>query len=79
MIKIGFGDIILVDRFGIISKDSNYLDNKNKAELAEITNKHNISGSLGDALKGADIFIGVSAPNIVSAEMIKSMNKDSIV
>ncbi len=79
LIKIGFGDIILVDRFGIISKDSNYLDNKNKAELAKITNKQNISGSLGDALNGADIFIGVSAPNIVSEEMIKSMNKDSIV
>lgn len=78
LIKTGFEDIILCDRTGIISKDNSLID-KPKQELSEITNKNNITGSLSDALKGADIFIGVSAPNIVSEDMIKSMNKDSIV
>lgn len=78
LIKIGFEDIILCDRNGIISKNDVSLD-KHKKELAKITNKNNISGSLNDALKNADIFIGVSAPNIVSESMIKTMNKNSIV
>ena len=78
LIKIGFEDIIVCDRNGIISKNSNLLDNS-KQKLANLTNKNNISGSLSDALKGADVFIGVSAPNVVSEDMIKSMNKDAIV
>ena len=47
--------------------------------MTEVTNLENKSGTLADALKGADIFVGVSAPNIVSAEMVSSMNKDSIL
>lgn len=78
LIKLGFCDIILCDKNGIISKNCETLDDSKK-ELAKITNKNNITGTLGDALKNADIFIGVSAPNIVSQEMIKSMNKDAIV
>ncbi len=76
--KLGFCDIILCDKSGILSRNSKLLDDSKK-ELAYMTNKDNISGSLSDALKNADIFVGVSAPNIVSQEMISSMNKDAIV
>lgn len=78
LIKIGFGDIILFDRHGAICRNSSYLD-QSKKELAKITNKNNISCSLSEALEGADIFIGVSAPNIVTESMIKKMNEDAIV
>lgn len=48
-------------------------------EMAKVTNLENKTGLLADALKGADVFVGVSAPNIVTAEMVKTMNKDSII
>lgn len=78
LLRMGIGNLIMVDKFGIIHKG---LDGLNSAqqEMAENTNKNNLSGTLADAMKGADVFIGVSAPNIVSEEMVQSMNKDAIV
>ncbi len=71
-------DVIVVDSKGIIHRNREDLD-KNKKELAEITNKKNITGSLADAMEGADVFIGVSVGNIVSKDMVKSMSSDPIV
>lgn len=74
----GFKDVTMCDRLGIIGK--NYPDlNWMQQKMTEVTNLANKSGSLADALKGTDIFVGVSAPNIVSAAMVASMNKDSIL
>ena len=68
----------MCDINGIISKDSEGLNWMQK-EMAEVTNLENRTGTLADALKGADIFVGVSAPGIVSQEMVSSMNKDAIL
>ena len=76
--KMGAGNIIMCDKAGILAKGNDWM-NPAQAEMAEITNKNNLQGTLVDALKGADIFIGVSAPNIVTEEMIKSMAPDAIV
>jgi len=78
LMQKGFFNIIMCDKLGIIHKEANWLNWAQK-DIAEQTNKNQISGSLSDALKGADIFIGVSAPDIVSEEMIRSMAKDAIV
>jgi len=78
LIQADFTNIILCDRGGIIYKDAPWL-NLAQREMAEITNRDNMHGSLADAFVNRDIFIGTSAPNIVSVEMIKSMNKDAIV
>ncbi len=77
LLDYGFTDIICCDRHGIINK--NNASNSAKAELASITNRNGISGSLADAMKGADVFIGVSGPGLVSKEMVASMNRDAIV
>jgi len=74
----GANDIILVDSMGIVSKDRTDL-NVVKKEMLKTTNKYNKSGKLADAMKNADIFIGVSAPNIVSEAMVRSMNNDAVV
>jgi malate dehydrogenase (oxaloacetate-decarboxylating) len=74
----GFKNIIVCDSKGIISKERADL-NEFKKELLEFTNKENKVGSLTDALKGADVFIGVSAPNIVTKEMVESMQENAIV
>ncbi len=71
-------EIIVVDSKGIISKDRTDL-NSEKQKFLEFTNPNNLSGTLADAISGADIFIGVSAPGVLSADMIKTMAKDSIV
>lgn len=79
--KLLFGmvsDVLVADREGVINKQRTNLD-PYKQKLAEFTNKQNFSGSLKDALKGADVFIGVSAPNIISSDDVKSMNEKSIV
>ncbi len=76
--KMGAGNIIMCDKAGILAKGNDWM-NPAQAEMAEITNKNNLKGTLKDALVGADIFIGVSAPNIVTEEMIKSMASDAIV
>ena len=73
-----FPNIIMCDKVGIVSKDTEGLNWMQK-KMTEVTNLNNETGSLADALKGADIFIGVSAPNIVTPEMVASMNRDSIL
>lgn len=78
LFSTGVKDIFMLDRKGIINKNRENLD-FSKKELSEFTNKENRSGGLVDAMKGTDIFIGVSAPGIVSQDMIKSMNRDAIV
>ena len=77
LLKLGVKDIYVCNRKGIICKGVN--EPKGNEELAEITNKARRQGTLADAMKGADIFVGVSAPNIVTEDMIKSMSKDAIV
>ena len=78
LISYGIGDITVCDREGILGKDR---ENQTAAQtaLAEITNRHGLKGDLSDALKGADIFVGVSAPGIVTEEMIRSMNENAVV
>lgn len=78
LLNYGFINVIMCDRVGIIDKNTKGL-NYMKQKMSEITNPNNETGSLADALKGADIFIGVSAPNIVTADMVSSMNSDSIL
>lgn len=78
LLNYGFINVIMCDRVGIIDKNTEGL-NYMKQKMSEITNPNNETGSLADALKGADIFIGVSAPNIVTADMVSSMNSDSIL
>lgn len=78
LLRYGFVNVILCDSVGIISKDSKNL-NWMKKQMVEITNPNHETGTLKDALQGADIFIGVSAPNVVTPEMVSSMKKDSIL
>ena len=78
LLTYGFKHIIMCNSKGIISKDCPNL-NWMQQQMTEITNLENRQGSLADALVGADIFIGVSAPGVVTAEMVESMNKDSII
>lgn len=77
LLKLGVKDILVCNRKGIICKGIN--EPKGNEEIALITNKSNRQGSLADAMNGADILIGVSAPGIVSQDMIRSMAKDAIV
>ena len=78
LLQMNFGDIVLCDKMGAIYRGAEWTNAAQK-EMAERTNKENKQGSLADMLKGADVFIGVSAPNIVSREMISSMAEKSIV
>jgi len=78
LIALGLNDVVLCDRKGAIYKGREGL-NTEKAEMAEITNKQMRKGSLADVIKGADVFIGVSAPGCVTPEMVKSMAKDPII
>ena len=78
LLSVGFKDITMVDRFGIICEGDASLSPAHR-ELAGITNKSHLSGSLADAMRGADVFIGVSAPGIVSEEMVGSMAEGAIV
>ena len=78
LLKAGFTDITLCNIDGTITADRHYAD-ESLNDLASITNPHRKSGKLADIVKGADIFIGVSAPNILTEEMIKSMNSDPII
>ena len=78
LLSYGFEKITMCDRYGIIGKD--YPDlNWMQKEMTKVTNLSNASGTLADAMKGADIFVGVSAPNIVTSEMAASMNRDAIL
>ena len=78
LLNIGVQSLTMVDRFGIISRDMPDLGPAH-AELAMLTNHACMHGDLADAMRGADVFIGVSAPGIVTKEMVASMAKDSIV
>lgn len=78
LLTYGFKHVTMCDRFGIISKNYPSL-NWMQEEMTKYTNLENQEGTLADALKGADVFVGVSAPGIVTAEMVSSMNKDAIM
>lgn len=78
LLSIGVGDILVCDEKGILWAGDERLTHQ-KQELAYLTNKERLKGSLRDALKGADVFIGVSVPGVVDKEMIKTMQKDAIV
>ena len=78
LLKLGVGDIVMCDRFGVICRGAAGM-NAAQAEMAEITNIRGLSGSLADAMRGADVFIGVSAPNVVSKDMVRSMAERAIV
>ena len=78
LLSSGVKKLIACDKPGILYRGMANLDDEKK-KLAEITNPDNMQGTLADALVGADIFIGVSAPGIVSQDMVRSMNKDSIL
>ncbi len=78
LLTYGFPNIVMCDRVGILSKETEGLNWMQK-KMTEVTNLHGESGTLADALRGADIFVGVSAPNIVTPEMVSSMNDDSIL
>lgn len=78
LLTYGFPNIVMCDKVGIVSKSTEGL-NWMQQKMAEVTNLQNETGTLADAMKGADIFVGVSAPGIVSEEMVASMNHDAIL
>jgi len=78
LLTYGFKKLILCDKVGILAKDTEGL-NWMQQTMMDVTNPDNEHGTLADALVGADIFVGVSAPNIVTADMVKTMNKDAIM
>ena len=78
LLRFGFPDVVMCDKSGILSKASADLNWMQK-DMMEVTNLTGKTGTLADALKGADIFVGVSAPNIVTPEMVVSMNHDAIL
>lgn len=78
LLTYGFKHVTMCDKSGILSKASEGL-NWMQQSMMNVTNLENKTGSLADALRGADIFVGVSAPNIVTADMVKTMNKDAII
>ena len=78
LVNLGVQDLTLVDRFGVIDEGIAEL-NPAQAEMAKVTNRGHLRGTLADALRGADVFIGVSAPGVVNQEMVRSMAADPIV
>ncbi len=78
LLTYGFKHVTMCDKSGILCKGSVGL-NWMQESMMDVTNLEHKTGSLADALKGADIFVGVSAPNIVTADMVKTMNKDAII
>ena len=78
LLKYGFGSVTLCDSRGIVSADRTDL-NDTKKEMLKITNPENRSGKLADAVVGTDIFVGVSAPGVLTQDMIKTMNADPII
>lgn len=78
LMTLGLKDVILCDRTGAIYDGRENL-NASKAEIARVTNKSKTKGTLADAVKGCDIFIGVSAPGVLTADMIKTMNENPVV
>lgn len=78
LLELGIGDVVLVDQKGILAKGESWMNPAQK-EMAERTNKEQLHGDLKTAMKGKDVFVGVSAPNIVTPEMVSIMAKDAIV
>ena len=78
LLELGIGDVVLVDRNGILAPGEEWMNPAQK-EMAEITNKERLHGDLKTAMKGRDIFVGVSAPKIVTSEMVSTMADDAIV
>ena len=78
LLRLGLGELIMVDRAGIVEKSEPWVNPAQK-EMARITNPRGLRGTLADAVKGADVLIGVSAPGVVTSEMIGSMANDPIV
>ena len=78
LLNVGFKNIVMCDKFGTLCEGVEEM-NPAQAEMAKITNRGLLRGTLADAMKGADVFIGVSAPGIVSEDMVKSMANDAIV
>ncbi len=78
LLKLGVGNLVMVDLCGIINRDDKY-ENPAHAEMALLSNKKNVKGALADAMKGADAFVGVSKPNLVTPEMVKSMAEKPIL
>ncbi len=78
LMQFGAGNIVLVDKNGAVSVDESWLNPAQRA-MAEVTNKHNERGPLAEIIRGKDVFIGVSAPKVVTAEMVATMAADAIV
>ena len=78
LLALGVKDLVAVDRFGIIVEGDTRF-NEAQQELAKITNREKITGNLADAMKGRDVFIGVSVANLVSKDMVRSMNEKAIL
>lgn len=78
LMEQGIGNVVLVDRSGALAKGEEWMNDAQKA-MAEVTNKNNERGPLAEIMKGKDVFIGVSAPNVVTSEMVSTMSKDSII
>ena len=78
LLRLGLGELVMVDRAGIVEKREPWVNPAQK-EMAQITNPRRLRGTLADAVAGADVLIGVSAPGVVTPEMIGSMAKDPIV
>ncbi len=78
IMNLGVKNLIMVDRFGIICEGMEGLNSAHEA-MSKVTNREKLTGGLADAMKGADVFIGVSAPGVVSEEMVASMAKDACV
>lgn len=78
LLQMDFGTVTMVDRFGILCEGEDWMTDA-QAQMAKVTNPEGLRGTLADALKGADIFVGVSKPGLVTADMVSTMAKDSIV
>lgn len=78
LLSFGVKNIVMFNKEGIIDRNKDYTD-PSLEDISKITNPNNESGVLADSIKGADVFIGVSAPNLLSTEMVSTMNKDAII
>ena len=78
LLQFGAGNVVLVDRLGAVSKDEEWLNGAQR-DMTKVTNKNNEHGPLCEIIRGKDVFIGVSAPKVVTAEMVAAMNSDAIV
>jgi malate dehydrogenase (oxaloacetate-decarboxylating) len=79
ILKLGIKEMIVVDKFGILRRSDKDTYDFSKAELAEMTNPQDLAGDLSVAIKDADVFVGVSAPKVLTQDMVKTMAKDPII